>query len=213
MLTTIAQNKEKYLSNFRLFAERQIEKGKTEPPFAYLVPLDQRDLPTASKLLQILHDGGAEIYEAERSFIADETNYPANTFIIPLAQPYRAFIKDLMERKAYPMMTTREGTPDLPYDEASWTLPLQMGVKAIQVTNPFQAEMKQLSKIDRPQTKFAGKGSNYFFLSNQANNDSILLNRLHKKGVKIHFSEKSFDHEGKIFPAGTIILDLSLIHI
>ncbi len=207
LLKTIAQNKEKYLSNFRLFAERQIEKGKTEPPFAYLVPLDQRDLPTASKLLQILHDGGAEIYEAERSFIADETNYPANTFIIPLAQPYRAFIKDLMERKAYPMMTTREGTPDLPYDEASWTLPLQMGVKAIQVTNPFQAEMKQLSKIDRPQTKFAGKGSNYFFLSNQANNDSILLNRLHKKGVKIHFSEKSFDHEGKIFPAGTIILD------
>jgi len=207
LLKTISQNKEKYLSDFSLFAERQIEKGKLEPPFAYLIPLDQKDLPTAYKLLQVLQGGGAEIYEAQNSFMADEVIYPSKTFIIPLTQPYRAFIKDLMERKAYPLLMTREGAPDLPYDEASWTLPLQMGVKAIQVTNSFKAEMKLLAKIEMPQTKFYGKGSSYFLLPNQANNESILLNRLHKKGIKIHFSEKPFNDNGQSFPAGTIVLD------
>ncbi len=67
-LKTIAQNKKRYLSNFALFAQRQIEKGKNEPPFAYLVPLDQRDMPTAYKMLTILQMGGGEIHQAQKTF-------------------------------------------------------------------------------------------------------------------------------------------------
>jgi len=205
-LKSIARNKEMYLSNFALFAQRQIEKGKNEPPFAYLVPLDQRDLPTAYKLLEVLQGGGAEIFVAQKSFVADELSYPSKTFIIPSAQPYRAFIKDLMERKAYPVRVTREGTPELPYDEASWTLPLQMGVKVIQVTNPFSTDMKLLRKIETPPTRIKGKGSKYFLFSNQSNNGSILINRLLKKRVKITYSKKTFRLDGRIFSPGTIII-------
>ncbi|MDY0231668.1 MAG: M14 family metallopeptidase, partial [Candidatus Saccharicenans sp.] len=37
-LRTISEKKEKFMENFCLFAERQIEKGLNEPPYAYLLP-------------------------------------------------------------------------------------------------------------------------------------------------------------------------------
>jgi len=205
-LKTIAKNKEKYLSTYSLLAQRQIEKGSSEPPYAYLFPLDQKDLPTAYKLLRILHGGGAEIYTAQKSFVADEVSYPVGTFIIPLAQPYRAFIKDLLERKTYPLRTTSEGIPELPYDEASWTLPLQMSVKVIQVTNPFSSENKLIKTIEMPLSEIKGKGSKYFLLPNQSNNGSILINRLLVKNIKISYSEKSFNLDGRYFPHGAIVI-------
>ncbi|NIM91010.1 MAG: peptidase M14 [Candidatus Aminicenantes bacterium] len=211
-LKMIAQEKKKYLSNFSLYAQRQIQKGKTEPPFAFLIPLAQKDLPTAHKLLQVLQKGGAEIYQAQSSFVADEVTYPANTYIIPLAQPYRAFIKDLLETKSYPKRISLGGTPELPYDESSWTLPLQMGVQVIQVTNSFSTGMKRLEQIGMSLTEIKGKGSRYFVFPNQGNNGTALINRLLKKKVKIYYAKMPFQLEAKLFPPGTIILPGSSIN-
>jgi len=49
-LGTIAGKKEKFVENYCLFAERQINKGLNEPPYAYLIPEEQKDLPTTLKL-------------------------------------------------------------------------------------------------------------------------------------------------------------------
>ncbi len=90
--------------------------------------------------------------------MADEVGYPAGTFIVPLDQPYRAFIKDLLERKSYPIPPGQDAIRHLPYDEASWTLPLQMGVKVVQVINPVKASMKQLGRVEVPGLCGPGKG-------------------------------------------------------
>lgn len=42
------------MENFCLFAERQIEKGQNEPPYAYLIPEAQKDWPTALKLIEVI---------------------------------------------------------------------------------------------------------------------------------------------------------------
>ncbi len=206
-LTTIAKNKEKYLLNYALFAERQIEKGRNEPPSAYLVPLEQRDLPSAFKLVQVLQGGGAEVFEAQSAFVADEVGYPAGTFIVPLDQPYRAFIKDLLERKSYPIPPGQDAIGHLPYDEASWTLPLQMGVKVVQVTSPVKTSKKQLGMVEVPSSAVLGKGSRYVLLSNKTNNECILINRLHKKGRKLSYARSPFQVEGRDFPPGAVVVD------
>lgn len=203
-LKTIAQNKEDYLSTFTLLAQRQIQKGMNEPPFAYVVPPDQKDLPTTIGMLQILQLGGAEIYEAKQSFMADDEEYPAMTFIVPLAQPYRAHIKDVMEVKPYPLIIN-DGIPELPRDEIAWTLPIQMGVKAVEVVNPFEVKMRLLPNIVMPPTRIIGTGSKFFILPNETNNGSILINRLLKKGVECLFFSSSFALNGKIFLPGTTI--------
>ena len=62
-------------------------------------------------------------------------DYPAGTFILFAAQPYRAHLKNMMERQAYPRRLTSGGQIERPYDVTGWTLPLQMGVRAVTVAS------------------------------------------------------------------------------
>jgi hypothetical protein len=56
---------------------------------------------------------------------------------IPLAQPYSKFIEELMEPQRYPEVKLQPGRDILrPYDVATWTLPLQMGVRVERTAMP-----------------------------------------------------------------------------
>lgn len=209
LLQTVATRKKEFLFNYYLFGQRQIEKGKNEPPFAYLVPLDQRDYPTALKLIKVLHWGGAEIRQSKNSFEADKVIYPSGTWVIPLAQPYRAFIKDLLEYKVYPLREIQKGILERPYDEASWTLPLQMGVKVIEVTNPFQADLIPVNQITMPEEKISGKGNRYYLLSNQTNDEVKIINRLLQQNIQPYILSQSFTIKGKSFSPGCIAIPVN----
>ena len=90
ILSSVATRKEMFLSNFYKMGLSAIEKGKTEPPRAFLVPTAQRDLNTALKMLEILQRGGVEIHRATANFTADGVEYPEGTYVILMAQPFRA---------------------------------------------------------------------------------------------------------------------------
>ncbi|MCP2598804.1 peptidase M14, partial [Candidatus Aminicenantes bacterium AC-335-L06] len=206
LLKTVANRKEEFLYNYYLFAKRQIEKGRSEPPFAYIVPLNQKDYPTALKLLEVLQKGGAEVYKALSSFKADGVDYPAGTWVIPLTQPYRAFIKDLLEFKVYPRKEIQPGILERPYDEASWTLPLQMGVKVVEIINPFNAELTLVDKIQIPKGKIIGKGNRYFILPYQTNDETKIINRLFSEGINPYVAVESFSLMKQSFSPGAIIV-------
>lgn len=210
-LKTVAEKRERFLENFCLFAERQINKGLTEPPFAYLIPQDQKDLPTALKLIEVIQKNGAEVYQAKKSFTADEIDYPAGTYVIPLAQPYRAFIKDLLESKAYPLPPGKDPAKYLPYDEASWTLPLQMGVKVVEVTNKFETDLNLLPPVKIPDSNIADRGGKYFIIDSSPNNSVILANRLFKKGLRFSYIDRQIAYKGRSFKSGSIVIEKSAI--
>ena len=84
-------------------------------------------------MIRILHETGIEVERAAAPFQASGVTYPAGTWILPAAQPYRAHLKDMMERQVYPRRLNPDGTAEAPYDVAGWTLPLQMGVRAVTV--------------------------------------------------------------------------------
>jgi len=205
-LGTIAGRKEKFLENYCLFAERQINKGLTEPPYAYLVPEDQKDLPTALKLLEVIQNNGAEVHRAASTFKADGLDYPAGTYVILLAQPYRAFVKDLLESKSYPIPPGRDPAQYLPYDEASWTLPLQMGVRVVEVTNKFDADLKLLPPLAIPDGQISGSGQ-YLVIDSGTNNSVILANRLLKKRFAVNYANREFSAGNKTFRAGSLVLE------
>lgn len=210
-LKTVAEKRERFLENFCLFAERQINKGLTEPPFAYLIPQDQKDLPTALKLIEVIQKNGAEVYQAKKSFTADGIDYPAGTYVIPLAQPYRAFIKDLLESKAYPLPPGKDPAKYLPYDEASWTLPLQMGVKVVEVTNKFETDLNLLPPVKIPDSNIADRGGKYFIIDSSPNNSVILANRLFKKGLRFSYIDRQIAYKGRSFKSGSIVIEKSAI--
>jgi hypothetical protein len=66
---------------------------------------------------------------AQEASVAGGKSYPSGSFIVPLAQPYRAHALTLLDSQKYPdMRQCPDGPPVGPHDNAGWTLPFLMGV-------------------------------------------------------------------------------------
>ncbi|MBN2327044.1 MAG: peptidase M14 [Candidatus Omnitrophica bacterium] len=204
LFTLAARYRERFNRNYLALGEKAVRLGNEEPPFAYLIPPKQRDWPTAVRLLQILRQGGVDIDLAESPFTADGIEYPANTYIIFAAQPYRNHIRDLLDPQVYPDRELYPGGPaESPYDMAGWTLSYQMGVTAIRVKTPFSAEARRLSEITLDEGRLSGEGSTYFS-TNRTNNDFILLNRALKESIPVSLLVTVFDKEKVKYPTGSL---------
>lgn len=152
LLTSAANNRERFIRNQVRMGQDAIEAGKAGGPYAYLVPPDQHDPFAAYRMLELLHYTGVEVHEAEEPFEADGEIYPAGTRVVPMAQPFRAYAKDMLEAQDHPDpgQLPTGSMRDRPYDVTAWTLPLQMGVETITVEDAFQAKLSRLDRMAAP---------------------------------------------------------------
>ena len=88
---------------------RAIDAGMKGGPFAFLIPPDQHDPHAAAKLANCLLGSKVEVDQALEPFRADGEIYPAGSVIIFMAQPFRAYVKTLLERQDYPERRTAPG--------------------------------------------------------------------------------------------------------
>ena len=152
ILAFVAEHRVMLKTNFYKMGLNAIAKGGDEPPRAFLIPTQQRDLHTTLKMLDILQRGGVEIHQANAPFTADGVVYPAETYVVLMSQPFRAHAKDLLEVQRYPeRRPSPESPPERPYDIAGWTLPLQMGVRTVTVVHPFEADLSQIPVLTQVQ--------------------------------------------------------------
>jgi hypothetical protein len=192
LLTLAARYRTQFQQNLAAMARDAVEKGRREPPFAWVVAIDQRDPGTAAAMVRILHESGIEVRRATSSFTAGGAAFAAGSWVLPASQPYRAHLKDMMERQAYPARFGADGKAEPPYDVAGWTLPLQMGVRAVEVAEPFEADTEILQQVEPPRSKLEERGaSEYLMLRNEANDDFIVLNHLLKAGVDLQATVRS----------------------
>ena len=213
IMSIAARQKEMFLTNFYKMGLDAVEKGEGEPPRAFLVPTNQRDIDTALKMLQILQRAGVEIHQANTSFMADGVEYPEGTYVVPMAQPFRAHAKDLLEVQQYPRRIPAPGAPpERPYDIAGWTLPLQMGVKVIRVVNEFEADLAAVEEIPEAVGGLYTDGVDFqdavvYVFRNQTNLETIALNRLlQNDGYTIYQQQRETVWNDLHLPRGTIIL-------
>lgn len=143
LMRNAARYRERWLRDFYRVGKEAVRERKPGEPFAFLIP----PLTEASfwqtegrrRLLSILARGEVEMIDASSAFDADGKQYPVGTTIIPMAQPYGAFAKTLLERQRYPDLREYPGGPPRrPYDVTAHTLPLLMGVNTIQIDRPFR---------------------------------------------------------------------------
>jgi hypothetical protein len=64
----VADHKETFLDNFVTKAERLIKRGRTEPPYAYVIPHDQKRAQQAADLVNYFRLQGAEVQLASQDF-------------------------------------------------------------------------------------------------------------------------------------------------
>jgi hypothetical protein len=164
------------VDRFIALGQRQIDLGRAGRPWAYVLPPDQRDPGARATLVNVLRAGGVEVFRASGSFVAGNRTYAAGTFVVPMAQPYRAHAKDLLEPQRYPRI---EGRP--PYDVAGWTLPYTMGVVVEEVRDPFTAELVAVDSVVPDPGRVMGAGE-LFVLPNSSNGESAAIAALLRAG-------------------------------
>jgi hypothetical protein len=150
-LKTASMMREEILTFRNDLCRAEIERGRTEPPYYYVIPSIQHDASERDHLVALLAEHGVEVARLAADVTVGDRSFAAGDFVVPLAQPYRPFIKEVMEHQRYPV---RHYTPDgeviRPYDITSWSLPLHLGVTAIELETRSESLEAALAGLDDP---------------------------------------------------------------
>jgi zinc carboxypeptidase len=189
VLDTAAKHREEILYNRYQAGRDTIQRFEKEPPFAYVIPREQRDVPTAATLVEKMMIAGIEVHQSTEPFHANGMDYKTGTWAIFMNQPFAALVKELFEPQRYPdLRTTPNGPPELPYDVTGWTLPMQMGVETDSITVPVDEKLRaRFRKLDRMEPiPGAIEGSGSVVTFSRATNASIrAMNELLAAGATI----------------------------
>jgi hypothetical protein len=207
LVKTLFLHKEDFLLNFYRMYANSVEKTEKNQPYAYVIPPVQHDYPTTLKMIEIMMLGGIEVHQARQEFIAGGKVYPAGSFVVLLGQPYKPYAWALLERQKYPDLRQYPGGPPIPpYDNAGWTLPLQMGVTCDEVKAPFSTPLDELEPPLRPQPVPPIPEADYFVLDCRENDAYAAVFALFKEKADIRRSTETINLPGLEAAAGSFIV-------
>jgi Zinc carboxypeptidase len=197
VLDTAAKYHEEFLFNRYQAAADNAKKFTKEPPYAYVVPLEQRDLYEASVLVQKMMINGIEVQQATKPFHANGREYAPGTWVILMDQPFSPLVKELFDAQHYPdLRETPSSPPKLPYDVTGWTLPMQMGVLVAPVLEPVSAQeraaLKKLDQYAPPTVNVDGNGGT-FVVSRSSNASYMAMNAILDGGGKVSIATSDTD--------------------
>lgn len=166
VLNTAAIHREQLLFNKYQAGRDTIRRFTEGPPYAYVIPSEQPDPATAAVLAEKLLLNGIEVWQASAPLELHGSRFPAGSWVVPMNQPYAALVKELFEVQKYPDLRDYPGgPPDLPYDVAGWTLPLQMGVETAAIEMPLPANflnnLQPVTKAKLAGPLVSGNGPSY----------------------------------------------------
>jgi len=148
LLEYAARFKRDVKMNFYALNRKAISSGLEEAPRAYVLPADQHDVSAALTLIDRLLFAGVKVGQTTAPVSAFGRTIPAGSFVISLAQPAWAYIKDLFETQKYPdLLEYPGGPPQRPYDVTGWTMPMAMGVESIRFDTAFGAETTPVAEV------------------------------------------------------------------
>jgi hypothetical protein len=134
IIKTSSEHRKEILTFRNDLCRREVERGRTEAPFYFVMPRNQRDRSELAELVDLLLEHGVKVSRLSSSVKVGGRDLSEGDIVVSMAQPYRPFAKEVLERQQFPL---RHYTPDgeviRPYDITSWSLPLHMGVDAFEI--------------------------------------------------------------------------------
>jgi len=156
LMRNAARYRERWLRDFYLVGKDAVRERRDGEAFAFLLLKPEGagiavwEREGISRLESILERGQVNIVYAHSRFKADGVEYPLDTRIVLMAQPYGAFARALLQRQQYPDLREYPGGPPRrPYDVTAHTLPLLMGVRVVKVIEPFSLPVSD-ARPDNP---------------------------------------------------------------
>ena len=160
-LRYVADHATTFLDNFVTKGERQIAKGRSSAPYAFVVPRGQRRAAEAADLINLFRQHGAEVHVASADVTlkgATAKDAPevvhAGDWVVRMDQPYTQTVRTLLAIQSF--------KPDLPspYDDTGWTLDELRHVQTLKIADPavLSAPMTVLTGDASVRGSVAGAG-------------------------------------------------------
>ena len=129
IIKTASLHRQEILELRNRMCREQVELGRNEAPFYYILPVTQHDPGELVNLVNLMKEHGVELFTLTQQVELGGRLYRPGDVVIPLAQSFRPFIKEVMEKQEFPERHyTPGGTLVEPYDITSWSLPLHRNV-------------------------------------------------------------------------------------
>ncbi len=211
ILKTASINKQEILRFRNDMCIREVEKGRNQPPYYYIFPEKQHDQSELVNLVNLLKQHGIKAYRLSRNISINQFTFDENSVVIPLAQPFRAFIKEVLEKQVFPV---RHYTPDgeiiKPYDIASWSLPLHFGVKDYEITIRSEDLENALREITGSYNLFASRiNSSAVILPVEINESFRTAFKALAAGIEVERLTQDAIIDGKTVRNGSFLLHLN----
>ncbi|MGA1416939.1 MAG: M14 family metallopeptidase, partial [Gemmatimonadaceae bacterium] len=159
----------------------------TRDPRAYILSSDQPDFPTAVKLIVALQKNGIDVHRATGPISAGGKRYPAGSYVVKTGQAFGAHVLDMFEPQDHPNdFRVPGGAPTPPYDNAGWTLAMQMGVEFVRSLDDVTGPLEKIAPTARV-SPAAGTvaAASVWSLAPTYNDAFIVVNRLLKGGHQV----------------------------
>jgi len=199
-LDDTALHSKEMLRNFYKKSWDSLQKGLTQPPYAFLIMQDQGDPARVEQMVGRLMGQHIEVARAQNPIQLKEGSFPAGTYVIRLDQPYRNYAVDLLTPQHYP----KDG--EAPYDDVSWELPAHYHLEAIPTADASIRGVALTRLTDPPHTAGQVTGAGPVYLLKDAGQESFLAARYRLANFEIQIAERDFEEGGTKFPAGSWIL-------
>ena len=210
ILNHAADRKEMLLYNFYQMGADAVNREGEDVVYAYVIPKAQHDKGEARNLVNILLQGGIEVHQSIGKIKYNDKEYPVGSYVAFGAQPFRPFLEDLMEKQEYPDQYQYPGGPPVPpYDLAGWTLPMQMGIDVVRVTEEIKIKAKPITKATPEEGVIKGNATYGYLLSNKENNSYKAINILQASGAEVHRLEASVQFEKDVYGPGSFLIKVS----
>src|SRR2546427_1786540 len=178
-------------------------------PRGFILPSDQPDFLTATKFVNTLIKAGVVIHRATAPFTVAGKTYPAGSYVVKSAQPFRAHLMDMFEPQDHPDdIPYPGGPPRAPYDVTGYNIAYSMGIKFDRILDPFDGPFEKIPNLLTPapgKVAQAPSGGGYL-LSHQVNDAFIAVNRLLKANEEVYWVKQPFSANGKRYTAGTMFI-------
>jgi len=190
--------------------KKEVQKGKTEPPYYYVLPKKQHDESAFVKLVNSLMEHGIQVFQLSENITLFGINHLAGDVVVPVSQPFRAFIKEVLEKQKFPVRHyTPGGKLIKPYDITSWSLPLHKGVASIEINKGISQDFESLlNEINDSYSLIDKFPDDYWSIAFSANNNESYKAAFYAAsiGLKPYRTDQDVMIEGKNIPIGSFIL-------
>ena len=206
IIKTSSRSREEILKFRNDLAKKEVKKGQTEAPYYYIMTVNQHDKSEWVQLVNLLHEHGASLYQLSKDVKINGHVYDQGSIVVPLSQPIRPFIKEVMEVQHFPVRHYTPGGKIIkPYDITSWSLPLHRNIEAVEINDKSQDIENSLAQIEFPFTLLKEEKKTFTSMLFSVNNNESFRTSFYadKIGLKVKRTIENFMVGEQIIPKGS----------